>query len=92
MNRIVSRYESWIERYADDYKKKYRLERAVARTRRFVSDSTGSTMYSVECTRCSFLNCLRKVIDNEARCLRDFSLSEFLSGSFVESTHVYCIC
>ncbi|CBY38765.1 unnamed protein product [Oikopleura dioica] len=38
VNRVVSRYESWIERYADDYKKKYRLERAVARTRRFVSN------------------------------------------------------
>ena len=39
VNRIVSRYESWIERYADDYKKKYRLERAISRTRRFVSTS-----------------------------------------------------
>ncbi|CAG5109518.1 Oidioi.mRNA.OKI2018_I69.chr2.g4044.t1.cds [Oikopleura dioica] len=37
INRIVSRYEGWIERYADDYKKKYRLERAVNRTRRFFS-------------------------------------------------------
>ena len=37
INRIVGRYETWIEKYAGSYKKTFKLERAVERMRKYVS-------------------------------------------------------